>query len=60
MCANQRSKNRDQLVGAYVTRELKAKIVEEAHRKGMTLADYIRWVVQQNTNKKGKHHDSKD
>jgi len=50
MCANQRSKSRDQLVGAYVTPELKARVVAEAKRRKMTLADYIRWVVDSQTN----------
>lgn len=58
MCANQRSKKRDQLIGAYVSPELKARIVAEAKRKGTTLADYIRWVVEENT--KGDDHAEKN
>jgi hypothetical protein len=49
MCANQRSKKRSKLVGAYVTEELKEKIVSAAEYKGLTVADYIRWIIKENT-----------
>lgn len=49
MCANQRSKKRNHLVGAYVTQELKDKIVQAAECKGLTVADYVRWIIKENT-----------
>lgn len=42
---NQRSKKRDQMVGAYVTPEVKARAKAEAEKRGMTLADYIRYLL---------------
>ena len=42
---NQRSKKRDQMVGAYVTPEVKARAKAEAKKLGMTLADYIRYLL---------------
>ncbi len=49
MCANQRSKKRNQLVGAYVTPELKEKIVKAAEHNGLTVADYVRMIIKENT-----------
>jgi hypothetical protein len=49
MCANQRSKKRNQLVGAYVTPELKEKIVKAAEYNGLTVADYVRMIIKENT-----------
>ena len=42
---NQRSKKRDQMVGAYVTPEVKDRALAEAKKRGMTLADYIRFLL---------------
>ena len=39
MCANQRSAKRNQLVGAYITPELKERAVFAAKGKGLTVAD---------------------
>jgi len=47
--ANQRSKKRDYLVGAYVTPELKQQIKDAAKREGITMADYIRKAVYEHT-----------
>ena len=44
---NQRSKKRDQMVGAYVTPEVKARAKARAQELGMTLADYIRYLLDE-------------
>jgi len=49
MCANQRSKKRNHLVGAYVTPQLKAKIVQAAEDNGLTVADYVRMIIREHT-----------
>ena len=49
MCTNQRSKKRNQLVGAYVTPELKERIVKAAYDRGLTVADYVRSIIKENT-----------
>jgi predicted DNA-binding protein len=41
-----------------VSPELKARIVAEAKHNGKTLADYIRWVVEENT--KGDDYGAKN
>lgn len=42
---NQRSKKRDKMVGAYVSPEVKARAQARAKELGMTLADYIRYLL---------------
>lgn len=49
MCANQRKKTRNEMVGAYVTPELKERVQAAAARRGMSVADYIRFIVEENT-----------
>lgn len=55
MCANQRSKKRDEMVGAYVTPLVKARVKAAADKRGLTIADYVRWLVDENT--KGEDHE---
>jgi Ribbon-helix-helix protein, copG family. len=50
---NKRKKERDEMVGAYVTPELKNRVKEAAARRGMSVADYIRWIIDENTKTKG-------
>lgn len=49
----QRSKKRDEMIGAYVTPELKARVLAAARSRNMTVADYVRWIIEVNT--KGDH-----
>lgn len=37
------------MVGAYVTPELKERVQAAAARRGMSVADYIRFIVEENT-----------
>jgi predicted DNA binding CopG/RHH family protein len=46
---NARKKTRDEMVGAYVTPELKERVKRAAAARGMSVADYIRWIVAENT-----------
>ena len=42
---NKRSQKRDQMVGVYVTPELKARASSRAKELGMTLSDYVRYLL---------------
>lgn len=52
--ANQRSKKRNAIVGAYITPELKKQISEVAKKKGITLTDLIRELIIDSTKKENK------
>ena len=43
--ANQRSKKRDKLIGAFVSPELKRLAVLAAKEQGITVADYVRNII---------------
>ena len=40
-----RSAKRDNFIGAYVTDDLKAKIMEDAKRHGMNASDWFRFLL---------------
>lgn len=54
---DQRRKDRAEMVGAYVTPELKKRVQAAAKRRGLSVADYIRLVVEENT--KGERHEKR-
>jgi hypothetical protein len=56
--SDQRSKDRDKRVGAYITPALKQKLVERAKARGLSASDLLRLTIEENVggavNAKGK------
>lgn len=55
--ANQRSPKRNNMVGAYVTPALKSKAMKEAKARGMSVADYVRYLLENSNSKEAKKQD---
>jgi predicted HicB family RNase H-like nuclease len=57
--ANQRSKKRDKLIGAFVSPELKNLAVLAAKEQGITVADYVRNIITQSVKESHATNNSK-
>lgn len=58
--SNMRNPKRNEMVGAYIPQATKKLVRERAKKMGLTVADYVRWLIDQDTEEEDKKTQPKD